>query len=304
MSRRINYTYTNVSTPFTDGGSVTPSPTGEETIITKEGAGETAGPTSNEHQNVDIPEDILIALGDKPKNGDQSGLVIHKEIAERWEIYLKKGLTVEQKQKLIDTHLPPLNCPLLKPPTLNAEIEAALKSPLVKQDKFLGQIQKLLAAGLSALSMPVNEIAVETNKKFDVKTEFLPPLIDAVKAIASVYQSISMHRRYLIMPSLNESYRKIVQDSPIDEHLFGANLQENLKISKAVKRTGQELSMQVAKKKRIYGPSGYQNPQPSTSKQHQNFRKTASTYTNRFRTNQKPEYHKKKKEEEQKRWRR
>ncbi|XP_030765014.1 uncharacterized protein LOC115889204 [Sitophilus oryzae] len=231
---------------------------------------------------VHVQEDILGVFGEKPQSEELMGEEIHTEIAERWSSLAKKGMSAEDKDKLASKYSIPKNCAFLKAPKLNEEVEAALKRPIIKQDKYLTTLQNLLNAGLSALAKPINKIASTPENPAENIQELLPCLADAAKAIIAAQQSLSMHRRFLILPGLNENAQKTLQTTVVNEQLFGTDLQETLKSSKSVKRTGEELSSHISKKKPYQGQgstsaSFFRKQNPTSN---QNFRKGASENRN------------------------
>lgn len=157
---------------------------------------------------VHVQEDILGVFGEKPQSEELMGEEIHTEIAERWSSLAKKGMSAEDKDKLASKYSIPKNCAFLKAPKLNEEVEAALKRPIIKQDKYLTTLQNLLNAGLSALAKPINKIASTPENPAENIQELLPCLADAAKAIIAAQQSLSMHRRFLILPGLKKTPKK------------------------------------------------------------------------------------------------
>ncbi|CAG5010342.1 unnamed protein product [Parnassius apollo] len=70
---------------------------------------------------VQLDEDVLVLLGDAPKTETPMGPAIYKNIANRWQDILEKGV----KESLLKNYLIPSNYDLLMSPALNSGIKAA-----------------------------------------------------------------------------------------------------------------------------------------------------------------------------------
>nr|CAI5850553.1 unnamed protein product [Callosobruchus analis] len=168
-----------------------------------------------------------MADSEKPKGGNHySGTNIHSEITDRWESYLRKAFSTEEKKQPIDRTTTEIEC----------------------RDSGAPQTGHLEPyAGLSAIIVPLDKMVKYPVTSLNNKLELLLQLADVVKAITGAFQLLYLRRRYLIMPSLNENHRTTVQSPPVDEHLLGADLQKTLKSSQALTRVAQELNVSARK---------------------------------------------------------
>ncbi|XP_030752918.1 uncharacterized protein LOC115879981 [Sitophilus oryzae] len=121
------------------------------------------------------------------------------------------------------------------------EIATCLNESLNRQDMYLSRIQDEIGVAISALGKPLGNCFPNPSEQ---SNEFLKPSIDAAKILTNVHHSISTHRRHVILPHLNSSVRKIIEDYPIDEFLFGDKFAEKLKSSKEIQKTSSDLRLQ------------------------------------------------------------
>ncbi|CAG5028267.1 unnamed protein product [Parnassius apollo] len=108
--------------------------------------------------------DILILLGASPKNETPMGPAIHKDIANRWQDILAKGLVKDVKESLLKTYLIPSNCDLIAP-ALNSGVKAALTETSIKRDSSLLFKQKQLGVAIAALCAVANMIISDETGK-------------------------------------------------------------------------------------------------------------------------------------------
>ncbi|CAG5010338.1 unnamed protein product [Parnassius apollo] len=96
---------------------------------------------------VQLDEDVLVLLGDAPKTETPMGPAIYKDIANRWQDILEKGV----KESLLKNYLIPSNYDLLMAPALNSGIKAAdrdhYKTRLYHQQQWLFKLPKPTSQG-------------------------------------------------------------------------------------------------------------------------------------------------------------
>lgn len=184
----------------------------------------------------------------KKKSTSNNEPLVHADIRHLLSVFLAKGLDDEPRKLAIDSYRLLKDCNALNPPDLNAAIKVALSSVVLRQDAFLIKIQNQLAATLSALAVPFNDVYESSRSNPAQATEQdLKKAGDPVKLIADVFHSISCHRRYLIVPSLDPSIRDVLDACPIDALLFGVDFSEKWKISKEAKKLGASLKKKTPK---------------------------------------------------------
>lgn len=184
----------------------------------------------------------LLALLEKRMLPDNEGPEVHADISNLLSIFLTKGLDTETRKSTIEKYPILKGCTKLMPPELNAEIKPCVTTATLRQDAFLVKLQGQIAAALSALAIPLNTMYEATKENpSDADKVQLEKLGDPVKLIADVFFSLSSHRRYLIVPSLDDSVKDILETCPIDSQLFGENFTEKLKTSKEAKKFGASI---------------------------------------------------------------
>ncbi|XP_048482055.1 uncharacterized protein LOC125489646 [Plutella xylostella] len=182
--------------------------------------------------------DILEMLGDDPLVERTFGEDLHKDIANRWQHILLNGLHKETKSDLLKTYLPAQNCPNMQAPKLNLEVKAALNEIDNKKDMYSQGKQRHLSSCLAAVGKALNIALAHTDP---VIREIIKPLSDAGRMICDFHYRESQSRRYSIINTLNKQTRDTVKNTKIDEYLFGSELADHLKSSKAISRSGYEL---------------------------------------------------------------
>lgn len=149
------------------------------------------------------------------------------------------GLDEETKKGLIEKYLPPENCPLIKPPIINPEVKIAISESIIRRYERLSQVQHQIAAGLSAIDLSLTRMLdkqeVEGNK------EDIQLLSDAGRLLANVHHSESRSRRELIALNLNKELKDTLVSTPISKLLFGNDLEERIKTTKDLEKSGQQL---------------------------------------------------------------
>ncbi|XP_060802611.1 uncharacterized protein LOC106136164 [Amyelois transitella] len=205
--------------------------------------GEGAGPNESETTEGDAaaPEldpEVLLALGAKTEDGPEYGDNIHANLAQLWTPLLKKGLTKEDKEKLLKEYLVPQNCTLLQAPKLNPEISAAITESSRNRDKKVLSAQQQLGAGVTAVNRAMDLIL---NSENDIKLKTIKYLSDACRILCDLHYTETQTRIKLITPSLDKSFVNVVQDSRRDETLFGNKLSEKIKASKTIEKQGFQI---------------------------------------------------------------
>lgn len=187
---------------------------------------------------VNLDPDILNLLGEDPTNKKTHGIILHKDIAPRWAHILTNGLAKDTQADLVKQYSPPENCASMSAPKLNPEIKAALSDLNVKQDQYSQGKQNQLGSGLAALGQVLNWALRSKNI---VPPDTIKALSDAGRLICDSHYRESLSRRYAVSNALNRNIRDTVKNTKIDENLFGSNLSDHIKSSKAITKTASEM---------------------------------------------------------------
>ncbi|XP_060810609.1 uncharacterized protein LOC132904382 [Amyelois transitella] len=146
--------------------------------------------TSQAVENTDseLDNEILVLLGSAPKIDNKFGKPTHKDLASRWQDILSKGLSKDEKDRLLNEYLIPENCDMLVAPSLNAEVKVALADNMVKRDSSLLAKQKQLSVAIAAINQ-----AIEMTISKESHTKILKPLSDACDCCVIVTSVIREH---------------------------------------------------------------------------------------------------------------
>uniref|UniRef100_A0A6P7FNM0 Uncharacterized protein LOC114331119 n=1 Tax=Diabrotica virgifera virgifera TaxID=50390 RepID=A0A6P7FNM0_DIAVI len=133
------------------------------------------------------------------------GPEIHADVAALLSGFLLKGIDKESRNNAIDSYSVISNCPALLPPDINPEIKSCLDANTLKLDTFLEKLQSQLAAGISAIAIPLNE-------QYKITKE-----------------SLTEEKRKELEKKCDPA--KILDACPIDDFLFGRSFPDQLKSS-------------------------------------------------------------------------
>lgn len=208
------------------------------------------------------PEQAFSALGSRPNPDNAEGQPIHEEIVLRWNGYLQKGLTKDQRVELMDRYKLPSNCKTLIPPQLNNEIQPCLPKSATEHDKFMVALQQQLAHGLSAVGAVLDRLLPIQGESENLKT-----LAEACQLFTNVHYAISAHRKFRVSPHLTPDCRKVAKTLEMDEFLFGKAFAEAVKNEQAIKKASTEF------KKKTWQPSTLPGPSRTQPQQHLNYQR-------------------------------
>ncbi|XP_037969493.2 arp2/3 complex-activating protein rickA [Plutella xylostella] len=190
-----------------------------------------------EEENSQLDPEVLELLGSDPTQVKEFGDDLHKEVANRWKHILLNGLTKEEKSELSKNYLPAENCAFIRPPKLNPEVKSALHDLNIKKDAYSEKKQDVMASCLSAIGKALNMTLTERHSD----PELIKILSDAGRLLCDIHHRESVSRRFAIINAVNKSKRDTIKNTKIDHNLFGSNLTEHLKTSKAISVSASEL---------------------------------------------------------------
>ncbi|KAJ8967701.1 hypothetical protein NQ317_004201 [Molorchus minor] len=199
-------------------------------------------------------------LGAQPLAEKPFGTAIHEEVSIRWNSYVTKGVDKKIIETVTNKYMVPENSKSLGAPIMNKEVEICLSRDNIKNDRFLSQLQNILGSSLTAVGTIMSEII--TNPTNTDLEKVISTLADSAQLQCAVHQGLSQHRRYPAKFTMTEESHKVLGESPIDELLFGKNLNESIKTNEATNRLGKTLKQK--KWQNLKKPSTYE-PQPGPS---------------------------------------
>ncbi|KAL0881977.1 hypothetical protein ABMA27_001729 [Loxostege sticticalis] len=198
----------------------------------------------------DLHPDILALLGTDPSQDKSFGEDLHKDLATRWKHVLINGLPKDEKCELLKRYLPAENCAYMKAPRLNPEVKSALSEISYKKDAYSEQKQNQMSSCIAAIGKALNLALSQTE---NIPQEIVKTLSDAGRLLCDTHYRESLSRRYTIINSISKQKRDVIKNTKIDEFLFGSDLSEHLRSSKAISKSASELKIKYNQQQ--YGPS-------------------------------------------------
>ncbi|KAH1007063.1 hypothetical protein HUJ04_004342 [Dendroctonus ponderosae] len=166
-----------------------------------------------------------------PLTGPNQGYNVHPDISDLLSTVLHKGRSYDSRQFALTSYPLLGNCSALNPPQVNPEIKTNLIEShqiALNKDEFLRKVQLQLAAGISALAVPLDQQYERSRlDRSEVARKELATISDPIKIFSDVFHSISVHRRRLLTPLAKVGLRSgQMRALPYDDMLFGNCLAE------------------------------------------------------------------------------
>ena len=162
--------------------------------------------------------------------GKVNETVIDDSVSKGITKVLKEGMDKNELKSILEKHEVPKNCPRLKVVPTNFDIEK-LSSKARHTDKQLIRIQNIMSCALSILSQCLTKSVQDEPVPNDL-------LAQATALFGHSSYLLDKQRRLTYEACLNVDYSKSIasNDSPIEEKLFGNNLNEQIKnVSESLK---------------------------------------------------------------------
>ncbi|KAL4704110.1 hypothetical protein ACJJTC_016368 [Scirpophaga incertulas] len=150
----------------------------------------------------------------------------------------------ELKNDLMTKHVAFENISML-PPKLNPEKVAAVSEPVKKRDLIIAERQKQVGAALAALGMSL-QLFLQNGERIEI----LKNINDAAKILCNTCYSDTMSRRSLISAVIKKDMKESLTGDT-DSFLFGSDLSEKIKITKAVQKSVKDLRINASNKPTI-----------------------------------------------------
>lgn len=128
--------------------------------------------------------------------------------------------------ELVSKYKLPSNCDKLAPPLVNPEIWNDIAKKAQTYDRFLRDIQTLLATGMIPVIKLSKLLSSQISKNTDAKTL----ISDAIILLGQAQFNLSLRRRYMIRPFLKKKYSNLCSlNTPVTCSLFGDDVQKEIK---------------------------------------------------------------------------
>ncbi|KAI5630718.1 hypothetical protein NE865_16570 [Phthorimaea operculella] len=187
-----------------------------------------------------IDTEFLTALGDQADEKPTYGENIHQNLADRWLPILRRGLSTENRDSLLKELTIPENCKLLRAPTLNPEISAAISESARTRDKKFEKAQQQLGLGISTLNRALTLLVTGCEDK-ESKVKVIKMLSGSCRVLTDLHYIETQARIKAITPALDKAFVHVVENVERDESLFGVKLSDKIKASKTIEKQGLQI---------------------------------------------------------------
>ena len=127
---------------------------------------------------------------------------------------------------IVSRHKLPSNCDKLASPLVNPEIWNDMAKKAQTYDKFLRDIQTLLAIGM----VPVIKLSEVLRDQISNNVEAKTLISDAITMFGQAQFNLSLRRRYMIRPHLKKKYSNLCSlNTPVTSFLFGDDVHKEIK---------------------------------------------------------------------------
>lgn len=195
----------------------------------------------------DLNVELLEEIGKRVAEDRVLAPAIPKSIAVRLEDILKKGLPKKEREKLLQTHVPPKNCILIHPPKLNKELKVSINKICKKRDQRIVEKQQKITACLALMGSSIVDILNNFNSEgkelnlSSIQITLIKKLSEAARLMADLQRDETLTRRSLILATISSSQKETLDSVNADKWLFGQKLGERLKAAKSIERSGKDL---------------------------------------------------------------
>nr|CAI5852147.1 unnamed protein product [Callosobruchus analis] len=163
-----------------------------------------------DQDNQDPLDEILLELlGPHVSLNEVKRPNIQKDLAVRWEAILRRAVSIEDKNIIINDYPIPKNCQALSPPRLNRIISAGITDSTTRRDIKLSLNQTQIGAAVSAVGIAIITLLKDKNEEHK-----------------SIIKQLSDASR--LMADLN------LGKNEASSWFFGGNLQEETKTTKTL----------------------------------------------------------------------
>lgn len=193
--------------------------------------------STSSSNNVD--EEVISLLGPNVAQPVNKGPKIQQDLAERWMSILKQGISQEERNCLISEYPIPANCPQLNPPKLNEVVASAFSDSATRRDLRLALLQTQVGAAVSALGLVLTDLLKQNVG--GVNNVAIKRLSDSGRLLVDLFHCESNSRRELATMVLNKDLKDTLEKTTVTGWLFGDDLEEKIKASKNMQKSGQDL---------------------------------------------------------------
>ncbi|KAL7288498.1 hypothetical protein TKK_0017463 [Trichogramma kaykai] len=162
---------------------------------------------------------------------------IKDDLLNVWKSLCRQGIKKEEEEALLQKY----ECAQgLQAPEINPQVAAKMSATAKARDAHMLTNQKLASLSLFVIGSLMTRIYNSRKEGMDV-LDILEPLRDAGKLLSLQIHKQSLNRRAFIEPGMSKEGQDIIKDSKIEDMLFGNELANKIKESKAFSKEGEGL---------------------------------------------------------------
>lgn len=181
-----------------------------------------------------LDAEVLNSLADI-EEADELGPAVGQLLADAYNKTMTRPLSKENKERLKQELKIPENCSTFRVPKMNTEIWNRLPQRARLTDIKYQQLQQTLSLGMTVLVKMSDEISKRANQiPKETLTKVFKIGLDGANLMGNQIQDLNLKRKNEVKQYLNADFADICSAKiPVSEYLFGPNLAESLKTSKA-----------------------------------------------------------------------
>lgn len=196
--------------------------------------------STHESNDPDLPQEVLLALGD-PNTAQQGyGDKLHPDILKRIENIIISGMNKEIKEALLKKYLIPENCTLLDAPKINLELLGILKQSGKARDNLLQERQQELGVATGTVCKAIHLLLKEDFNKLDI----IKMLTDSSRLLSNLHFQYTEIRRKLISPFIDKDLSRNLKENQRAEFLY-TKLDDTVKSLTTMKRASNIMKPKV-----------------------------------------------------------
>ena len=170
---------------------------------------------------------------------------VNSHLAETINAGIKSAHSQSACKDPMKRYLVPRNCEWVRVPLINPELwnSENFNEPYRSNDKMLFKNQKITTKAMLPIIQIMNKCLED-----DSHSEIFDLACDAFHLLAYGHRDMSHTRRQFLKPAVSKQYRKLCQTSvPVTEHLFGDDLQKQMRELNEAHKFTQDLAGRKSK---------------------------------------------------------
>ncbi len=174
----------------------------------------------------------------------KTGPTVNEKLSRFVNKRFESRMTTDKVKEKMEKFCVPENCDRVHVPAVNLPVWSNLNRYTRGMDIRMSNIQRTLVSASSAI-VECLETLSNTETKIDdsTGTSLLGKLTDSVAMIGHAHYDLSLRRREILRPSIQEQYKPLCgQNVPVTKWLFGDDLQKEMKEVRETGRIGKSFA--------------------------------------------------------------